>query len=190
MKNYFDVLDGLYKTDQPSISQAVSELQRRFPELSDDGERAGRIFAAWRSGFGKAHVPQEGYACSEEAEALFLYGDFLRDLAAELIRRNPAQKCTLCTFANTRECGLLDAPCYAGVEEYLLQCSSAYHKKMRLYCQAYFAFLDELQERGGYNQYEAENALKAEFPWLASHDEYAKYAMASWMHQYWVRKEA
>lgn len=84
MKNYFDALDRLCESGQPSKSEAISALQGKFPELSANAERAGRIVTAWRSGFGKTHVPQEGYASSEEAEALFLFGDFLRDLASNL----------------------------------------------------------------------------------------------------------
>ena len=161
MKNYFDALDRLCESGQPSKSEAISALQGKFPELSANAERAGRIVTAWRSGFGKTHVPQEGYASSEEAEALFLFGDFLRDLASNLACRNSAEK-------------------------YLLKRAAAYHQKMEVCCKAYFAYLDELQKQGGYSQYEAEDALKAEFPWLSSHKEYAKYAIASWIHKYWA----
>lgn len=100
MKNYFDALDRLCESGQPSKSEAISALQGKFPELSANAERAGRIVTAWRSGFGKTHVPQEGYASSEEAEALFLFGDFLRDLASNLaceIRRKSA----LCAYLPT-----------------------------------------------------------------------------------------
>jgi len=95
MKNYFDALDRLCESGQPSKSEAISALQGKFPELSANAERAGRIVTAWRSGFGKTHVPQEGYASSEEAEALFLFGDFLRDLASNLACRNSAEKCSV-----------------------------------------------------------------------------------------------
>ena len=55
MKNFFDVLDRLYESGQPSMSEAISALQGEFPELS----------------------------------ALFLFGDFLRDLATNLASRGP-----------------------------------------------------------------------------------------------------
>lgn len=186
MKNYFDALDRLCESGQPSTSEAISALQGKFPELSANAERAGRIVTAWRAGFGKTHVPQEGYASSEEAEALFLFGDFLRDLASNLACRNSAEKCALCVFTNTPACERMAPPCYNGVEQYLLKRAAAYHQKMEVCCKAYFAYLDELQKQGGYSQYEAEDALKAEFPWLSSHEEYAKYAIASWIHKYWA----
>lgn len=185
MKNFFDVLDRLYESGQPSMSEAISALQGEFPELSADAERAGRIFTAWRSGFGKTHAPKEGYASSEEAEALFLFGDFLRDLATNLASRGPKEKCGLCVFSNDSVCGDLGRSCYDGVEQYLLRQAAAYHQEMEACCKAYFAYLDELQKQGGYTQYEAEEALKTEFPWLSSHEGYAKYAVASWMHKYW-----
>ena len=121
MKNYFDALDRLCESGQPSKSEAISALQGKFPELSANAERAGRIVTAWRSGFGKTHVPQEGYASSEEAEALFLFGDFLRDLASNLACRNSAEKCALCVFTNTPACERMAPPCYNGVEQYLLK---------------------------------------------------------------------
>lgn len=126
MKNYFDALDRLCESGQPSKSEAISALQGKFPELSANAERAGRIVTAWRSGFGKTHVPQEGYASSEEAEALFLFGDFLRDLASNLACRNSAEKCALCVFTNTPACERMAPPCYNGVEQYLLKRAAAY----------------------------------------------------------------
>ena len=186
MKNYFDALDRLCESGQTSTSEAISALQGKFPELSANAERAGRIVTAWRAGFGKTHVPQEGYASSEEAEALFLFGDFLRDLATNLASRGPKEKCGLCVFSNDSVCGDLGRSCYDGVEQYLLKRAAAYHQKMEVCCKAYFAYLDELQKQGGYSQYEAEDALKAEFPWLSSHEEYAKYAIASWIQKYWA----
>ena len=149
MKNYFDALDRLCESGQPSKSEAISALQGKFPELSANAERAGRIVTAWRSGFGKTHVPQEGYASSEEAEALFLFGDFLRDLASNLACRNSAEKCALCVFTNAPACERMAPPCYNGVEQYLLKRAAAYHQKMEVCCKAYFAYLDELQKQGG-----------------------------------------
>lgn len=185
MKNYFDALDRLYESGQPGMSEAISALQREFPELFADVERAGRIFTAWRSGFGKTHVPKEGYTSSEEAEFLFLFGDLLRNLASNLAGRDPKEKCSLCVFSSTSACGNLGRSCYDGVEQYFLRQAAAYHQEMESCCKAYFAYLDELQKQGGHTQYEAEEALKMEFPWLSSHEGYAKYAMASWMHKYW-----
>lgn len=137
MKNFFDVLDRLYESGQPSMSEAISALQGEFPELSADAERAGRIFTAWRSGFGKTHAPKEGYASSEEAEALFLFGDFLRDLATNLASRGPKEKCGLCVFSNDSVCGDLGRSCYDGVEQYLLRQAAAYHQEMEACCKAY-----------------------------------------------------
>lgn len=104
MKNYFDALDRLCESGQPSKSEAISALQGKFPELSANAERAGRIVTAWRSGFGKTHVPQEGYASSEEAEALFLFGDFRGIWLPIWPARNSAEKCALCVFTNTPAC--------------------------------------------------------------------------------------
>ena len=137
MKNFFDVLDRLYESGQPSMSEAISALQGEFAELSADAERAGRIFTAWRSGFGKTHAPKEGYASSEEAEALFLFGDFLRDLATNLASRGPKEKCGLCVFSNDSVCGDLGRSCYDGVEQYLLRQAAAYHQEMEACCKAY-----------------------------------------------------
>lgn len=109
-----------------------------------------------------------------------------RDLASNLPGRIPAEKCALCVFTNTPACERMAPPCYNGVEQYLLKRAAAYHQKMEVCCKAYFAYLDELQKQGGYSQYEAEDALKAEFPWLSSHEEYAKYAIASWIQKYWA----
>lgn len=55
------------------MSEAISALQREFPEHSADTERAGRIFTTWSSGFGKTHTPKEGYASNAEAEFPWLF---------------------------------------------------------------------------------------------------------------------
>lgn len=56
MKNYFDALDRLCESGQTSTSEAISALQGKFPELSANAERAGRIVTAWRAGFGRSSL--------------------------------------------------------------------------------------------------------------------------------------
>ena len=47
MKNFFDALDRLYESGQPSISEAISALQREFPELSSHEGYAKYAVASW-----------------------------------------------------------------------------------------------------------------------------------------------
>ena len=48
MKNYFDALDRLCESGQPSKSEAISALQGKFPELSANAERRKDSCAARR----------------------------------------------------------------------------------------------------------------------------------------------
>ena len=47
MNQYFDYLDQLRESGKTNMFGAVTYLQRRFPELADDPDRAAQILLAW-----------------------------------------------------------------------------------------------------------------------------------------------
>lgn len=52
MKNFFDALDRLYESGQPSMSEAISALQRESPELSSHKGYAKYAVASWMHKYG------------------------------------------------------------------------------------------------------------------------------------------
>ena len=52
MKNFFDVLDHLYESGQPSMSEAISALQRGSQELSSHEGYAKYAVASWMHKYG------------------------------------------------------------------------------------------------------------------------------------------
>lgn len=120
-------------------------------------------------------------------EVVFLYESFIQSLSDMLISLGAPQKCTLCTCCGTNECGMFS--CDEGIRKFLHSASSAYLERMEKSCKAYFAFLDQLEQAGGYDIYTAEQALTVEFPYLANHPEEAKYTMAAWLAA-WTAKQS
>lgn len=184
MEQYFSFLDQLRESGTINMMEADRSLREEFPELKTDKERARKILMAWMSSFGPTHLSGAN-AGGTEAEALFLFGDFLADLAETLGCSSSKEKCALCAFL--AECGGRDAvpPCSWGILKFLLDRAARYHARMSACYREYFSFLDQIQKQGGYDQHTAEQALMEEYPWLLSHPEYAKYALASWMLKYW-----
>ncbi len=183
MKKYFDYLEQLRQSGETNMLGAAPYLQREFPEL--DCDRAQKILTTWMSGFGPSHVHEDGYSNATEAEAIFLFADFLSDLASHLCGETPDVKCHLCVHREADDKRVCQFGCSVGITEYLLINAALYHAQMEPYCKNYFEYLDHINNSGKYDLYSAEDALKTEFPYLASHPEYAKYAMASWMLKYW-----
>lgn len=179
MEQYFKYLDQLRQSGETNMFGTVPYLQKKFPELGPDTDQAQKILAAWMSGFGPSHVQAEDYTSG--AEALFLFGAFMEDLAVHLAQKDSGAVCLCCTNHEPgHECS--DSLfCTGGIQNYLLEQAVLYCDELESCCKNYFEYLDYLNHTGAYDQYTAEAALKAEFPYLASHEEYAKYAMASWM---------
>lgn len=184
MKKYFDYLDQLRESGAVNMFHAVPYLQEAFPELAENKQRAKDLLTAWMSGFGKAHLSPEGDASGTEAEAIFLFGDFLSDLAQNLFSTEGTGKCALCVHQGSCSKDGFRS-CLEGIEQCLLSHAAAYHTRMEECCHAHFSYLDRLQAQGTYDLYSAEQALKEEFPYLLSHAAYAKYIMASWLLKYW-----
>lgn len=179
MKKYFDYLDQLRQSGETNMFGAVPYLQREFPELSSDPKQAGKILTEWMSTFSTSQAGRDSNV--SESESFFLFYDFVADLAAHLSTRSDEERCLLCKYNSTgHECGTLPC-CLQGIKEFLLEHAVKYRESLDACCKNYFEYLDHLNETRLYDQYEAENALKTEFPYLASHEEYAKYVMASWM---------
>ena len=179
MKKYFDYLEQLRQSGETNMFGAVLYLQREFPELSGDTKQAGKILKEWMSAFGTSQT--EGYFSAPEVESFFLFYDFTADLAAHLSTKSDEERCLLCKYNSAEhECGTLPC-CLQGIKEFLLEHAIKYRESLDACCKNYFEYLNHLNETGLYDQYEAETALKTEFPYLASHDAYAKYVMASWM---------
>ena len=183
MQKYFDYLDQLRQSGETNMFGAVPYLQKKFPELSFDAERAQKILTAWMSSFGQPHTRAEDYSSGTEAGVLFLFGDFMDDLAAHLAEKDTEAKCLCCAYHKAgHKCGNF-LFCTGGIQRYLLECTAQYCERMESSCKTYFEYLDHLNNIGAYDQYTAETALKTEFPYLADHEEYAKYVMALWMLQ-------
>lgn len=53
MKQYFDYLDRLRESGKTNMFGAAPYLQRTFPELADDHDRAAQILLAWMDNRGK-----------------------------------------------------------------------------------------------------------------------------------------
>lgn len=53
MKKYFDYLDKLRDSGKTNMFGAMPYLQKKFPELSDDHEKAAQILLAWMDNCGK-----------------------------------------------------------------------------------------------------------------------------------------
>lgn len=181
MKKYFDYLDQLRQSGETNMFGAVPYLQKQFFELALDREKAVQVLQTWMSGFESSQAQAEGYSSEIEADAIFLFGDFIGDLAAHLAETNPETKCLLCAHHNNDHKCDNSLFCISGIQKYLMKQAAQYHDRMESCCKKYFEYLDHLNSLGTYDQYTAEAALKVEFPYLASHEEYAKYAMASWM---------
>lgn len=130
---------------------------------------------------GDPYALKERHINQQEAEAMFQFGDFLWRLASELFSRDPKEKCHLCAYAGTAKCSHPFRPCYTGIRTYLFQRAAVYREEMDKCNRAYFAYLDSIHDKEGMNSYMAEDALKAEYPWLSDHPGYAKYAIALWM---------
>lgn len=179
MKKYFDYLEQLRQSGETNMFGAVPYLQQKFPELSRDPEQASKLLKEWMFTFGPSQT--KGYFSASEAESFFLFYDFITDLAAHLSTKSDEKRCLLCKYNSAEhECGALPC-CLQGIQEFLLEYAVKYRESLDACCKNYFEYLDHLNETRLYDQYEAETALKTEFPYLASHDEYAKYVMASWM---------
>lgn len=82
-------------------------------------------------------------------------------------------------MTNAAACNYLEYSRGVGVEQYFRQRADVCCAKMEKCFKTCSAYLNELQKQGGYTQYGAEDALKAEYPWLPRHGGYAKYAIAS-----------
>lgn len=179
MEKYFEYLEQLRQSGETNMFGAVPYLQREFPELSRDPKRAGKILKDWMSTFGTSQGKERSH--TSEAESFFLFYDFIADLAAHLSTKSDEERCLLCKYNSAEhECGTLPC-CLQGIQEFLLEHAVKYRESLDFCCKNYFEYLDHLNGTRLYDQYEAETALKTEFPYLASHNAYAKYVMASWM---------
>ena len=176
MKQYFDFLDRQFDAGRISRINTTPLMEYQFPELRGKLEAIAQILAAWRP-----YRTQEACISDDCAEALFLFDAFLRSLAVDLACSDREIKCPLCAYAITCDCRDVFQFCSQGITEYLTERAGAFKVQMERDCKSYFAYLDRLRETGGYDQYTAEAALKAEFPWLSGHEAYAKYVMACWM---------
>lgn len=183
MEKYFAYLEQLRQSGETNMFGAVPYLQREFPELSK--EKSQQILTAWMSAFGTAHVPGEGYSSAAEAEVMFRFGSFLSDIASHICSEAPEIKCRLCVRRGADKKNACLFGCYDGVTEYLSGKAALYQTRLESCCKRYFEYLDQIHTSKDYDLYSAEEALKTEFPYLTSHPEYAKYAMASWMLKHW-----
>jgi len=181
VKKYFDYLNQLRQSGETNMFGAVPYLQKEFPELSFNAEQAQEILKAWMSGFQSPHVQEEEHSGDAEAEALFLFEDFIGDLAVHLAQKNSETICLCCTHHEAGHKCSNSFFCISGIQTYLLEQAALHRNSMESCCKNYFEYLDYLNSTGSYDQYTAEATLKVEFPYLASHEGQAKYVMASWM---------
>lgn len=184
MEQYFKYLDDLRKDGPLSLALASIYLKMKFKELNNDSGASRRIAMAWKSGFSMGHVCPA--LNGTQFEALFLYGDLLNNLACRLSEVEGTAKCALCGDADLCKGRWFMPSCGGGIAQGLANLSAEYMEDMKECCQAYFSYLDKLNASASYrNINEAEDELVAEFPYLASHREYAKYAVASWLLGFW-----
>lgn len=115
----------------------------------------------------------------EAALAPALFAGYIHDLAAALIGLE--QKCALCAYSDACGGKTLLPPCSVGIEKFLMNRSSAFLTELAACYKAYFAYLDRLAAKGGYDLCSAEEALKVEFPYLSGRPECAKLAIALWL---------
>lgn len=168
-------------SNQAAMNETAPFSQQNHSEPSGAVGYEVQGIGAPETDSGDPRALKERHINQQEAEAMFRFGDFLCGLASELFSRDPKEKCHLCAYTGTAKCSHPFRPCYTGIRAYLFQRATAYREEMDKCNGAYFAYLDSIHDKEGMTSYMAEDALKAEYPWLSDHPGYAKYAIALWM---------